>query len=204
MIPEVKVIDVADRQQDLQENRVTDPDPTAITGADATTDLEQAIRDTDDVLAKDENRVNADDNETLIDADRHDRLKPTMKREQEGSRSAEILNERRSTVPDRPKNVLKEGEVDQPNFDEIWLPEDSWVPDRGESEYKVGKITDMRTGRRTRYGRSYRECVANWKGYDATDWIDDTDLNCEALMHEFLRDRSYQKQFDMLQFREEE
>ncbi|KAE8901919.1 hypothetical protein PF005_g22382 [Phytophthora fragariae] len=75
MIPEVKVIDVADRQQDLQENRVTDPDPTAITGADTTTDPVQAIRDTDDVLAKDENRVNADDNETLIDADRHDRLK---------------------------------------------------------------------------------------------------------------------------------
>ncbi|KAE9278822.1 hypothetical protein PR003_g28407 [Phytophthora rubi] len=106
--------------------------------------------------------------------------------------------------PDRPQIALKEGEVDQPNFDEIWLPEDSWVPDRDSSEHGVGKITDMRTDRRTRYGRSYRECLANLKGYDATDWTDETDLNCEALMHEFLRDRSYQKQFDMLQFREEE
>ena len=39
------------------------------------------------------------------------------------------------------------------NFDEALLPEDSWLSDLAEDEFEVERITDMRSGRRTRTGR---------------------------------------------------
>ncbi|POM70188.1 LOW QUALITY PROTEIN: Hypothetical protein PHPALM_13411, partial [Phytophthora palmivora] len=72
---------------------------------------------------------------------------------------------------------------DRLDFDENLLPEDSWIQDRDPNEYEVEKITDMRSGRWTRYGRIYREFL---RGYPT--WVDEADLNCGALLHEFLRD----------------
>ncbi|GMF61958.1 unnamed protein product [Phytophthora fragariaefolia] len=59
--------------------------------------------------------------------------------------------------PDQPLIELTVNEADRLDFDEILLREDSWAPDRSTDEYEVDRITDMRTGRRMRYGRTYRE-----------------------------------------------
>ncbi|GMF67841.1 unnamed protein product [Phytophthora fragariaefolia] len=59
--------------------------------------------------------------------------------------------------PDRPQIQLSPDVTCRLDFDESLLPEDSWTQDLGEDEFEVEKITDMRTSRRTRYGRVYRE-----------------------------------------------
>ncbi|OWY91047.1 hypothetical protein PHMEG_00040537 [Phytophthora megakarya] len=59
--------------------------------------------------------------------------------------------------PDRPIARLNGSEEDRVDFDEALLPEDSCIQDRDPDEYEVERISDMRTGRRTRYGRIYRE-----------------------------------------------
>ncbi|KAE8995694.1 hypothetical protein PR002_g19539 [Phytophthora rubi] len=98
--------------------------------------------------------------------------------------------------PDRPDTELTLGEIDRIDFDEALLPEDSWRPDQEAGEYEVERIADMRTGRRTRYGRTFREFLVHWKGYNTPDWVDEADLNCGALLHEFLRDRTNRNRFD--------
>ncbi|KAE8962554.1 hypothetical protein PF011_g29342 [Phytophthora fragariae] len=59
--------------------------------------------------------------------------------------------------PDRPGTELTVDEAERLDFDEALLPEDSWTTLLGEDEYEVERISDMRTGRRTRYGREHRE-----------------------------------------------
>ncbi|OWY99735.1 reverse transcriptase [Phytophthora megakarya] len=56
-------------------------------------------------------------------------------------------------------------EADRLDFDEILLPEDSWVPDLGADEYEVERISDVRSGKKTRFGRIYREFLVHWAGY---------------------------------------
>jgi len=55
--------------------------------------------------------------------------------------------------PDRPKTELVSEEENRLDFDEALLPEDSWDRDLGTDVYEVEKILNMRTGRKTRYGR---------------------------------------------------
>ncbi|GMF33056.1 unnamed protein product [Phytophthora fragariaefolia] len=57
--------------------------------------------------------------------------------------------------PDRPQIQLNPDVTCRLDFDESLLPEDSWIQDLGEDEFKVEKITDMGTGRRTRYGMNF-------------------------------------------------
>ncbi|POM66584.1 LOW QUALITY PROTEIN: Hypothetical protein PHPALM_17529 [Phytophthora palmivora] len=68
--------------------------------------------------------------------------------------------------PDRPQIRLTIPNQDRYDFDEALLPEDSWIRDLDNNEYEVEKIVDMLSGRRTRYGRTLREFVIYWKGYD--------------------------------------
>ncbi|POM76019.1 Reverse transcriptase [Phytophthora palmivora] len=68
--------------------------------------------------------------------------------------------------PDRPLIRLTVESRDRIDFDEYLLPGDSWIQDRDPDEYEVEKITDMRSERRTRYGRIYREFLVHWRGYD--------------------------------------
>ncbi|OWZ00296.1 LOW QUALITY PROTEIN: reverse transcriptase [Phytophthora megakarya] len=67
--------------------------------------------------------------------------------------------------PDHPTCTLLVDEGDQVAFDEALLPEDSWGIPLGEDEFEVERIVDVRSGRRTRYGRVHREFQAFWKGY---------------------------------------
>ncbi|POM71103.1 Reverse transcriptase [Phytophthora palmivora] len=105
--------------------------------------------------------------------------------------------------PDRPLMRLNVECQDRLDFDEDLLPGDSWIQNRDPDEYEVEKITDMRSGRGTRYGRIYREFLVNWRGYDEPTWVDEADLNCGALLHEFLRDRTNHNRFGVMQSHEE-
>ncbi|OWY93930.1 reverse transcriptase [Phytophthora megakarya] len=91
-------------------------------------------------------------------------------------------------------------EEDRVDFDEALLPEDSWIQDRDPDEYEVERISDMRTGKRTRYGRIY---LVHWRGYEDPTWIDEAYLNCGALLYEFLRYRVNRNRFGMMQSHEE-
>ncbi|OWY90398.1 hypothetical protein PHMEG_00041486 [Phytophthora megakarya] len=67
--------------------------------------------------------------------------------------------------PDRPTCTLLVEEEDRVDFDEALLPEDSWETPLGEDEFEVERITYVRSGRRTLYGRVHREFQVFWKGY---------------------------------------
>ncbi|GMF41571.1 unnamed protein product [Phytophthora fragariaefolia] len=105
--------------------------------------------------------------------------------------------------PGGPQIQLNPGVTRRLDFDESLLPVDSWIQDLGEDEFEVEKITDMRTGRRTRYGRVYREFLVHWRGYEDPSWVDEADLNCGAVLHEFLRGRANRNCFGAMQSLEE-
>ncbi|POM57439.1 Hypothetical protein PHPALM_38048 [Phytophthora palmivora] len=52
-------------------------------------------------------------------------------------------------------------------------------------EYEVEKILDTRWGKRTRTSKRLREYLVKWKGYDETEWLPLSKLNCGALLYEF-------------------
>ncbi|POM63970.1 Hypothetical protein PHPALM_20566 [Phytophthora palmivora] len=104
--------------------------------------------------------------------------------------------------PDRPLMRLTVESQDRLDFDEDLFPGDSWIQNRDPDEYEVEKITDMRSGLRTRYGRIYREFLEHRRGYDDPTWVDEADLNCGALLHEFLRDRTNHNRFGVMQSHE--
>ncbi|GMF51100.1 unnamed protein product [Phytophthora fragariaefolia] len=111
----------------------------------------------------------------------------------------------RRQVNDRLKDAIADqAERHRGDFYETLLPEDSWAPDLNADEYEVDRIADMRTRRRTRHGRTYREFQVYWKGYVEPSWLDEADLNCGALLHEFLRDRASRNRFSAVQSHEEE
>ncbi|POM59419.1 hypothetical protein PHPALM_31855 [Phytophthora palmivora] len=105
--------------------------------------------------------------------------------------------------PDRPKMRLTIRDQDRYDFYEAQLPEDSWIRDLVNDEDEVEKIVDMRSGRRTRYGRTLREFLVHWKGYDEPTWVDEADLNCGALLYDYLRDRTNRNRFEVMQSHEE-
>ena len=61
-------------------------------------------------------------------------------------------------------------ESDRVDFDEALLPEDSWEGDLDEDEFEVTKIVDVRSGRKTRYGRVHRQFLVHWKGHEEPSW----------------------------------
>eukprot|EP00644_Phytophthora_capsici_P011299 jgi/Phyca11/110676/e_gw1.18.312.1 len=106
--------------------------------------------------------------------------------------------------PDRPKTRLVDPDADRFDFDEAFLPEDSWETVLEDDEYEVERIVDVRSGRRTRYGRVHREFLVHWKGYEEPTWVDEADLNCGALLREFERKRANRNRFNAMQSHEED
>ena len=82
--------------------------------------------------------------------------------------------------PERPKEKLMVEEEDRFDFDEALLPEDSWEGDLEEGEFEVEQIVDVRSGRKTRYGRVHRQFLVKWKGYPDPSWVDEANLSCGA------------------------
>ncbi|OWY95524.1 reverse transcriptase [Phytophthora megakarya] len=74
------------------------------------------------------------------------------------------------TFPDRPKVVLNTEDDDGVDFDEELLPDDNWDTPLDKDEFEVERIADVRSGRRTQYGRVHREFQVYWKGYDQPTW----------------------------------
>ncbi|CAI5725615.1 unnamed protein product [Peronospora destructor] len=105
--------------------------------------------------------------------------------------------------PDRPSTVLVVDETDRVDFDESLLPEDSWATGLEEDEYEVEKILEMRTGRKTRYGRIQREYLVQWKGYPDPSWVDEVDLNCGGLLRDYDRRQITRNRFEAMQSHEE-
>ncbi|GMF31592.1 unnamed protein product [Phytophthora fragariaefolia] len=105
--------------------------------------------------------------------------------------------------PDRPEVPLVIEDQDRFDFDEALLPEASWDTSLAEGEYEVERIADMRSGRRTRYGRTMREFLVHWKGYQEPTWVDEADLDCGALSHDYLRRQANQHRFNAMQSHEE-
>uniref|UniRef100_A0AAV1VNM2 Reverse transcriptase n=1 Tax=Peronospora matthiolae TaxID=2874970 RepID=A0AAV1VNM2_9STRA len=108
------------------------------------------------------------------------------------------------TFPERPKDQLTIEESDRLDFDEALLPEDSWDGDLEEGEYEVEAILDVRSGRKTRYGRVHRQFLVKWKGYPDLSWVDEADLSCGAILQEFERNRVSRNRFDVMQSHEGE
>ncbi|OWZ00886.1 LOW QUALITY PROTEIN: reverse transcriptase [Phytophthora megakarya] len=106
--------------------------------------------------------------------------------------------------PDRPRIELTVDESDRLDFDEILLPENSWVPDLGGNEYEVERISDVQSGKKTRFGRIYREFLVHWVGYNELTWVDEADLNCGAILNTFLREHANRNRFNVMQSHEEE
>ncbi|GMF48428.1 unnamed protein product [Phytophthora fragariaefolia] len=107
------------------------------------------------------------------------------------------------STPTRSKLVpLVIEDQDRFDFDEALFSEDSWDTSLAEGEYEVERITDMRSGRRTRYGRNMREFLVHWKGYQEPTWVDEADLNCGALLHDYLRRQANQHRFNVMQSHE--
>ncbi|GMF40547.1 unnamed protein product [Phytophthora fragariaefolia] len=59
--------------------------------------------------------------------------------------------------PGRPSVEVVAPECNRVDFDEVFLPEDSWEQDVTDDEYEVERIVDVRTSRRTRYDRNRRD-----------------------------------------------
>ncbi|POM66377.1 LOW QUALITY PROTEIN: Hypothetical protein PHPALM_17772 [Phytophthora palmivora] len=104
--------------------------------------------------------------------------------------------------PDRPQMRLTIQDQDRFDFDEALLPEDSWIRDLDADKYEVEKIVDMRSGKRTRYGRTLREFLVRWKGYDEPTWVDEANLDCGALLYDY--DRTSRNRFEVMKSREEQ
>ena len=65
---------------------------------------------------------------------------------------------------DRPRNRMSVKEADRLDFNDSLLPEDSWYRTLDEDKFEVEKILDVRSGRRTRFGRVQRQYLVQWKG----------------------------------------
>ena len=90
-------------------------------------------------------------------------------------------------------------EADRLDFNDSLLPEDSWYRTLDEDKFEVEKILDVRSGRRTRFGRVQHRYLVQWKGSVDPTWIDEVDLNCEALLQEFDRDRVSKNRSEVMQ-----
>ncbi|ETL49213.1 hypothetical protein L917_13843, partial [Phytophthora nicotianae] len=100
------------------------------------------------------------------------------------------------SYPERPTFTLPNHEVDRVDFDEGLLPDDSWERELEEDEYELERIADVRSSKKTRYGRTRREYLVVWKGYAEPSWVDETDLNCGALLVDFDRGRTDPNRFE--------
>ena len=82
------------------------------------------------------------------------------------------------------------------------LPEDSWARLLDEDEFEVEKITDVRSGMKTRFGKIQRQYLVQWKGSGDPKWTDEEDLNCGDLLQKFNRDRVSKNVFEVTQSHE--
>ncbi|POM68398.1 Hypothetical protein PHPALM_15446 [Phytophthora palmivora] len=96
----------------------------------------------------------------------------------------------RALFPRRPTIELEIPEND--DFDAALLPEDSWEPDAENDEYEDFGYS-LGTSKRL------REYLVKWKGYDETEWLPLSKLNCGALLYEFNQSARARARFQAMQ-----
>ncbi|KAG3087775.1 hypothetical protein PI125_g18552 [Phytophthora idaei] len=106
------------------------------------------------------------------------------------------------TYPDRPTATLTSEGANRVDFDEGLLPEDSWERELDDNEFEVDWTTNVRSARRTKYGRAQREYLVYWEGCPEPSWIDEADLNCGVLLIDFERERTDRNRFEAMQSHE--
>ena len=67
--------------------------------------------------------------------------------------------------PERPTCRLNVDEASRFDFEEALLPEDICEGGLDADEFEVDKIIDVRSGRKTRYGRMHKQYLVQWKEY---------------------------------------
>ncbi|POM64561.1 LOW QUALITY PROTEIN: Hypothetical protein PHPALM_19882 [Phytophthora palmivora] len=82
--------------------------------------------------------------------------------------------------------VIAELEEDQRfDFDEELLPEDSWEPDEGASQYEVEAILDDELPLSTSTARNERRFKVKWVGYEEPSWETLSNLSCGGLLFDY-------------------
>ncbi|OWZ07615.1 hypothetical protein PHMEG_00019973 [Phytophthora megakarya] len=99
-----------------------------------------------------------------------------------------------------PKRPTVEVDVaDDDDFDAALLPEDSWESNSSNDVFEVESIQDVRWVKRTRTARQSREYLVKWKGYDDSEWIPVTQLNCGSLLYEVNKGTRARARFQAMQ-----
>ncbi|POM77106.1 Hypothetical protein PHPALM_5561 [Phytophthora palmivora] len=75
------------------------------------------------------------------------------------------------------------------DFDEELLPEDSWEPDEGASQYEVEAILDDELPLSTSTTRNERKFEVKWVGYEEPSWEPLSNLSCGGLLFDYLRQK---------------
>ncbi|GMF15220.1 unnamed protein product [Phytophthora fragariaefolia] len=100
---------------------------------------------------------------------------------------------------DRPKVRLARELTDKARlaFGEELLPEDSWEPDLLAVEYEVESNHDDRRSMETSTRRSVRQFLVKWVGYDEPTYEPKTNLSCEGLLYDYLREKCSSQRFQI-------
>jgi hypothetical protein len=122
-----------------------------------------------------------------------------------------VVHDRPTSLTTKVKKVIDRDDPHDSEFDRDRLSHhhkdeikmgDSWDGDLEEGEYEVEAIVDVRSGRKTRYGRVHRQFLVKWKGYPDLSWVDEADLSCGAILQEFERNRVSRNRFEVMQSHE--
>ncbi|POM78674.1 LOW QUALITY PROTEIN: Hypothetical protein PHPALM_3769 [Phytophthora palmivora] len=101
--------------------------------------------------------------------------------------------------------VVAELEEDQRfDFDEELLPEDSWEPDEGASQYEVEAILDDGFPLSTSTARNERRFKVKWIGYEEPSWEPLSNLSCGVFLFDYLRQKKRENRLQMVQVADEE
>ncbi|POM69154.1 Reverse transcriptase [Phytophthora palmivora] len=76
------------------------------------------------------------------------------------------------------------------DYDEELLPEDSWEPDEGASQYEVEDILDDELPLCTSTARNEIRFKVKWVGYEVPSWEPLSNLSCGGLLFEYLRQKT--------------
>ncbi|POM61587.1 hypothetical protein PHPALM_29376 [Phytophthora palmivora] len=95
--------------------------------------------------------------------------------------------------------LIAELEEDQRfDFDEELLPEDSWEPDEGASQYEVEAILDDELPLSTSTARNERRFKVKWVGYEEPSWEPLSNLSCGGLLFDYLRQKKRENRLQMV------
>ncbi|OWZ15986.1 hypothetical protein PHMEG_00010284 [Phytophthora megakarya] len=85
------------------------------------------------------------------------------------------------------------------HFEEELSPEDSCEPGHLAGDFDVEPILDDRVPLLTSTERAVRDFLVKWVGYDTPTWEPASDLSCEGLLYDYLREKRCGRRLQMIQ-----